>query len=63
MSTFNAPVRQPWRCPDCKRYHAPHVDTCPAPSPPPLSGVAVIGVGGSGGSAGGASYQPAGDGK
>lgn len=20
--------RKPWRCPDCHRMHAPHVDTC-----------------------------------
>jgi hypothetical protein len=23
------PVKSPWRCPGCGRYHAPHVDTCP----------------------------------
>lgn len=21
-----------WFCPNCKKYHAPHVDTCPAPN-------------------------------
>jgi hypothetical protein len=24
--------RQAWFCPACQKYHAPHCDTCPAPS-------------------------------
>lgn len=25
-------TREPWLCPHCKKYHAPHVDTCPGES-------------------------------